>query len=45
RSRNARWGVRDIDDLRDLGGRTGFVLEERVGMPANNMILVWTREA
>jgi SAM-dependent methyltransferase len=45
RSRNARWGVRDIDDLRDLGGRRGFVLEERVGMPANNMILVWTREA
>jgi hypothetical protein len=45
RSRNAGWGVRDIDDLRDLGGRTGFVLEERVGMPANNMILVWTREA
>jgi hypothetical protein len=45
RSRNARWGVRDIDDLRDLGGQTGFVLEERVGMPANNMILVWTREA
>ena len=45
RSRNARWGVRDIDDLRELGGRTGFVLEERVRMPANNLILVWTREA
>jgi SAM-dependent methyltransferase len=45
RSRNARWGVRDIDELRELGGRTGFALEERVGMPANNMILVWTRDA
>ena len=45
RSRNARWGVRDIDELRELGGRTGFVLEERVSMPANNMILVWTRDA
>lgn len=45
RSRNARWGVRDIDELRELGGRTGFTLEERVSMPANNMILVWTREA
>jgi SAM-dependent methyltransferase len=45
RSRNARWGVRDIDDLRELGGRTGFVFEERVSMPANNMILVWTRDA
>ena len=45
RSRNARWGVRDIDELRELGGRTGFVLEERVSMPASNMILVWTRDA
>jgi hypothetical protein len=43
RSRNAQWGVRDIDDLRELGGRTGFALEERVGMPANNMTLVWKR--
>jgi SAM-dependent methyltransferase len=45
RSRNARWGVRDIDELLELGGRTGFTLEERVGMPANNMTLVWTRDA
>jgi len=45
RSRNARWGVRDIDELHELAGRTGFALAERVGMPANNMILVWTRES
>ena len=45
RSRNARWGIRDIDELRELAGRTGLVLEERVSMPANNMILVWTRDA
>jgi hypothetical protein len=45
RSRNARWGVRDIDELLDLGDRTGFTLEERVGMPANNMTLVWMRAA
>ncbi len=45
RSRNARWGVRDIDELSELAGRTDFTLEERVGMPANNMILVWTRDA
>jgi SAM-dependent methyltransferase len=43
RSRNARWGVRDIDALSELAGRTGFVLRERVDMPANNMTLVWTR--
>jgi SAM-dependent methyltransferase len=45
RSRNARWGVRDMDDLVELGGRTGFSLHEQVGMPANNMTLVWTRDA
>ena len=43
RSRNPRWGVRDIDALIELAGRTGFVLQERVPMPANNMTLVWTR--
>lgn len=43
RSRNPRWGVRDIDELSELGARTGFVLQERVDMPANNMTLVWTR--
>ena len=43
RSRDARWGVRDIDDLLELAGRTGFALEEQVGMPANNMSLVWRR--
>jgi SAM-dependent methyltransferase len=44
RSRNARWGLRDIDELSELGRKTGFALQERVGMPANNMTLVWKRE-
>lgn len=43
RSRDPRWGVRDIDALAELARGTGFVLEERVGMPANNMTLVWVR--
>jgi len=43
RSRNPRWGVRDIDELEALARRTGFSLEERVPMPANNMTLVWRR--
>jgi len=45
RSRNARWGIRDIDELTELAGRIGFTLQERVDMPANNMTLVWTRIA
>jgi SAM-dependent methyltransferase len=43
RSRNPRWGVRDIDELIELAGRTGFALQERMSMPANNMTLVWAR--
>jgi SAM-dependent methyltransferase len=44
RSRNPNWGVRDIDELTKLAGRTGFTLKERAQMPANNMTLVWTRD-
>jgi len=43
RSRNFLWGVRDIDELIELAGRTGFALQERISMPANNMTLVWAR--
>lgn len=43
RSRDPRWGVRDIDELEALAERTGFSLEERVSMPANNSTLVWRR--
>jgi len=43
RSRNPRWGVRDIDELIELAGRTGFALQESMSMPANNMTLVWAR--
>jgi SAM-dependent methyltransferase len=45
RSRNPDWGVRDIDELTELASRTGFTLLERVEMPANNMTLVWARDA
>lgn len=43
RSRDPRWGVRDVDELVTLARQTGFELAERVQMPANNMILVWLR--
>ena len=45
RARNPSWGVRDIDELTELGARTGFVLRERIDMPANNMTLIWARRA
>ena len=45
RSRDPRWGVRDIDALELLARKTGFALEQRVAMPANNMTLIWRRSA
>lgn len=45
RARDAEWGVRDVDDLQQLGDETGFDLEERVAMPTNNMTLIWTKRA
>lgn len=41
RSRNPKWGVRDLEAVRDAAA--GFNLEERVEMPANNQILVFRR--
>jgi SAM-dependent methyltransferase len=43
RSRDPRWGVRDIDDLTALADRAGFALDDQVAMPANNLTLIWSR--
>ena len=43
RERNPEWGVRDLDDVTQLAARNGLVLREVVGMPANNLMLVFSR--
>ena len=43
RSRDAEWGVRDIEDLKKLAGRVGLALAEIAEMPANNLILIFER--
>ena len=43
RSRNPRWGVRDLDELGALAQRSGFALDDRLDMPANIMTLIWRR--
>jgi cyclopropane fatty-acyl-phospholipid synthase-like methyltransferase len=43
RRRDPSWGVRDVRDVSALGERNGFVLEERIAMPANNQTLVFRR--
>ncbi len=43
KSRDPRWGVRDVTDLTRLAGQAGLALVETVAMPANNHILVFRR--
>jgi hypothetical protein len=45
RAQDPQWGVRDIDDVRDLANKHGFDFVERVAMPANNLSLVFRRRA
>jgi SAM-dependent methyltransferase len=45
RAQNAAWGVRDLADVAALAKRGGFALVETVAMPANNLSVVFRREA
>lgn len=41
RSRDPRWGIRDVSELKRMASARGFALTEVVTMPANNHLLVW----
>lgn len=43
KSRNAAWGIRHLDYMRDAASDAGFVLEDRQDMPANNLMLLFRR--
>ncbi len=43
RARDQEWGVRDLESVADLAARYGFVMAERVAMPANNTSLIFRR--
>jgi len=43
RNGNPEWGVRDLDDVRAAAERHGLALQDVVQMPANNLILVFSR--
>lgn len=45
RGEDARWGVRDLDELAVLAASVGFEPAEIVTMPANNLSLVYRRKA
>lgn len=43
RRRNAAWGLRELSDVQALAQACGLQLQERVAMPANNLLLVFRR--
>ena len=43
RSRDPRWGIRDIQDLIPLAATNGLTLHKSHPMPANNFTLIWKR--
>jgi hypothetical protein len=43
RARDPRWGVRDLEWVRDLASAAGLALEQRVQLPANNQILIFRK--
>jgi SAM-dependent methyltransferase len=44
KEKNPEWGVRDVIQVAEVAQQHGFVLEERVQMPANNFTLIWRRK-
>jgi hypothetical protein len=45
RGRDPRWGLRHFNDVAEQAAHAGLRLRERLDMPANNKLLVWTRSA
>ncbi|MBV5293528.1 MAG: DUF938 domain-containing protein [Curvibacter lanceolatus] len=43
RSRNPAWGLRQLHDVVKVAGEVGLRLRDRISMPVNNLLLVWTR--
>ena len=43
RAQDPEWGVRDVADVTSLAEGVGFTLAETFEMPANNLILMFTR--
>jgi SAM-dependent methyltransferase len=45
RAQNAAWGIRQLEDVVAQAAAAGLVLRERVAMPANNLLLVFSQAA
>ncbi|MGV8804478.1 MAG: DUF938 domain-containing protein [Polaromonas sp.] len=45
RAQDPAWGIRQLEDVKREAARAGLQLSERHALPANNLLLVWTRPA
>jgi hypothetical protein len=45
KTRDARFGVRDLGAVEAVAAAAGFALERRIAMPANNFTVLWRRSA
>tara|TARA_R110000772_G_scaffold18400_29_gene51695 strand:+ start:81897 stop:82586 length:690 start_codon:yes stop_codon:yes gene_type:complete len=45
KSRDLRWGLRDVADMDALAARNGFSRESLIEMPANNISLIYRKQA
>lgn len=43
KARDPQSGIRDMNDLLELGKKTGFELTQDIAMPANNRTLIWLK--
>ena len=41
RAEDASWGIRRLEDVAAVAAAAGLVLQQRIEMPANNLLLVW----
>lgn len=45
RAQDAAWGIRRLEDVAATAANAGLALRERHALPANNLLLVWSRAA
>lgn len=44
KSRDLRWGIREVDDMDALAQKNGFTRTDLIEMPANNLSLLYRRD-
>ena len=44
KTQNQEWGYRDIGEIQEAGARVGLTLTQTIDMPANNHVLLLSKE-